>query len=640
VQTALIHIIRTEHGAEARLDVDWDGASDPGADAPRVSLGPLPPPPDDCPDWATFVSRTEGASPHFVTLGRALHDVLITGAIDDALNQLPGGPLRLLLKIEPEELDMLPWELMRAGVMTTFTDASRPMARVAGSFNAGLDLPGTCWPLRVMLIVGSRDELIRVDEEIGYVRDAFRRVCGLVDVDVLRLPRRKTIREHFKSAQPHVLHFVGHGGLDPDLGGYLRLDQEGDAGGEQWTAPEIYGDLQGGALRLAVLNACQSGDRREHRGSRAAAQGLAGLGVPAVISMQGPIRGQAAALFAKGLYGALAEGEPLDSAVASARNEVTEEAPANQRDYAMPALILGAPPERILNLAEGNPRGKLTGRLSEVLYFVDRLPRRRELWNGFRPDQQLGPKIFAITGPPKAGKGSLVKWSLGVASVRGFPIVYADFPDGQVVGSVDFLEVCADRLAESGTIGEPALADALAHLRSELHAYEAARTAAQDDGRPYDSPEHLYQKFSSLLKSAAAQQPVVFGIDGLAQLEAGEWRDYAVPKLIRPIAQGQIANVRIIVSLQENELAYRFPRQYFDQGQVEEIVIQLFPSGQFVELISQWLRARNYPREAFETAVNEVFASDIAQLVTWDTYSFEHLQLRARAGRWEKETDT
>ena len=359
----------------------------------------------------------------------------MSGDIGAKLKQArAAGSVRVLLKVEPP-LDALPWELMRSGSMLTFTNVSMPVARVAPSFNPDLELPKMCWPLRVMLVVASNDPRIQGDDEIRYIKDAFRRVYGLVDLEVSCLPDRDGIRKLVEAMHPHVFHFIGHGGWNDELGGYLRLGQKGGASDIPWTAGAIHDDLAFavkddpnssdrvfGAPRLAVLNACQSGQPNEHRGTLAAAEGLAELNVPAVIAMQGPVRGRVAARFAKGLYEQLSIGWPLDRAVTRARVEITDEFPPSQRDYALPTLILGAPPERILDLSRCDPSQRLADEPREkVLSFVDRLKGRRQLWDGLWTDQQVGPRIFAITGPDKAGKGSLVRWCLGVASVLRLP---------------------------------------------------------------------------------------------------------------------------------------------------------------------------------------------------------------------------
>jgi hypothetical protein len=640
MRTALIQVMSAGPlRYEVRLDPDWDGLATPGADAPSVSFDAcaLPAPPPGFPNWINFLLRTDGASPSFHMLGCALQDLLIAGDIEKEFNkarmEVPQGLLRLLLKVEPPELDELPWEFMRKGNMTTFTDASMPVARVAASYNPRLELPEMCWPLRVMLVLGSEDRLIQVEKEIEHVKDAFRKVCGLVDIEVARLPDRERVRKQYEETQPHVFHFVGHGGLDEELGGYLRLEQK-DAAAIQWTAAAIRDDLFGGALRLAVLNACQSGMPDEHGGTRAAVQGLVELKVPAVIAMQGPIRGDSAASFAIGLFEALSTGMPLDSAVARARVKITDDAPANRREYALPSLTFSASPDRILDLSRGDPRARLAGEpLGKVLSYVDRIPRRRQLWERLRQGQPTSPKIFAVTGPSKAGKGSLVRWCLGVASVWGYPVVLADFSKDEYVDSVSFLTEFASKL----TSGDGA-ADTLASLQAELDNYRAERSQARARGRAYDkSPLYLYEKLSKIIATLAAERTLVIGIDALASVETGAWQAHAVPGLVLPIVRGQAGNVRLIVALQENERAERFSPQYFDSGQVGEIPIQLFPSAQFVELVSQRLRALNYTRASFEIPVNDHYHSDIKTQPYWDAEWFDLLDLRARKGHWAQE---
>ena len=163
MRTVLIHVMSgPDGGYEARLALDWDGGKTPGIDAPRVVFDAAPaPPPDSDPnsDWVTFLLKAEGASPHLDRLGTELHDLVITGEIAAALKRARAdGPFRLLLKVEPTELDALPWELMRHDGSPMFTNSEMPIARVSPSFNRGLRPPRICWPLRVMVVVGSDDE--------------------------------------------------------------------------------------------------------------------------------------------------------------------------------------------------------------------------------------------------------------------------------------------------------------------------------------------------------------------------------------------------------------------------------------------------------------------------------------------------
>src|SRR5262249_4971370 len=194
------------------LALDWDGVGTPGADAPRVLFDATPAPPSGFKEWIPFLLQTEGTSPDLERLGTELHDLVIAGDIDAALRRARArGPYRLLLKVEPSDLDALPWELMRNDGMPLFTSTRMPVARVAPWFNREFTPPGMCWPLRVVLVVGSADEKIHVEDEINYIRDGFRKVCGLVDLEVIRLPKRADVRKIVGSMQPDVFHFIGHG---------------------------------------------------------------------------------------------------------------------------------------------------------------------------------------------------------------------------------------------------------------------------------------------------------------------------------------------------------------------------------------------------------------------------------------------
>ncbi len=647
MRTALIYVVSAAGGGyEARLALDWDGRATPGPGAPHVSFNDVPAPPAGFPDWITFLLKTSGPSQVFSTLGGQLHDLLIADPIGKELKRARAlGPLRLLIKIEPPELNALPWELMRNGSMLMFTNVAMPIARVAPYFNPALELPPSCWPLRVMLVVATKDEdkQIQADDEIRYIKDAFRRVCGLVDLEVSWLPDRDGIRKLVEAAQPHVFHFVGHGGMDDELGGYLRLEQE-DGPDVPWTAAAIHDDLAFvvrdnqdshdqtfGVPRLAVLNACQSGQPDEHRGMLAAAQGLAELHVPAIIAMQGPIRGLAAARFAKGLYETLSTGGPLDRAVTRARVEITDKFPPNQREYALPALILGAPPERILDLSHCDPSARLADAPREkVLSFVDRVPRRRQLWDRLWTDQQGGPRIFAITGPVKAGKGSLVRWCLGVASVLGYRAVLAQIESDEDVDSIGFLEELA-----SAPGGGPEFTAAMAGLRADLAEYRLAQLRAAADQLSYDrSPLYLYERLTSVLAKLAAERPLLIGIDGLAAVNRDTWQDYAVRGLVAPIALGQAGQVRLVVSLQERERDLRFPPRYFERAQIVEIPIKLFPPADFVELVTQKLRALGYMHESFDDFVR---VQEKAIKQDWGTDYFEIFDSMASAANWERE---
>ena len=102
--------------------------------------------------------------------------------------------------------------------------------------------------------------------------------------------------------------------------------------------------------QLAILNACRTGLKPELRASRSrAALGLAEVlirrGVPAVVSTQGDIHGEAAALLMGEFYAQLCSDKPapIDLALAAARSRVAGSAKFGKKwDWGLPAIYLSA----------------------------------------------------------------------------------------------------------------------------------------------------------------------------------------------------------------------------------------------------------------------------------------------------------
>jgi len=140
---------------------------------------------------------------------------------------------------------------------------------------------------------------------------------------------------------PRALHFVGHGGFDPVLGGVLVLeDPQGEA--VAVDAEVVAALLRGSSLRLAVLNACESA-RTDPRDTFAGiAPRLVQAGLPAVVAMQTALSDDAALHFTRAFYAAVADGWPVDAAVTAGRQAIFAHA-AERPDWTVPVLYLSAP---------------------------------------------------------------------------------------------------------------------------------------------------------------------------------------------------------------------------------------------------------------------------------------------------------
>ncbi|MCB0203085.1 MAG: CHAT domain-containing protein, partial [Anaerolineae bacterium] len=95
-------------------------------------------------------------------------------------------------------------------------------------------------------------------------------------------------------------------------------------------------------LRLAVLNACEGARGSDHDLFSSTASILVQRGLPAVLAMQYKITDHAAVELSRAFYESLADGLPVDAAVAEARKAVSL-AISNTVEWGTPVLTMRAP---------------------------------------------------------------------------------------------------------------------------------------------------------------------------------------------------------------------------------------------------------------------------------------------------------
>ncbi|XXT18206.1 CHAT domain-containing protein [Sorangium sp. So ce429] len=278
-------------------------------------------------------------------IGQELTAALLTADIAAlyraARDRLDAGEgLRLRLRMSQEELLALPWELLRDPDKGTFLANSpstaivrHPLARVAPRA-AGPDQA----PLRVVAFGAAPAEHapIDVDAERRMLVEMFDGLPDRAWVDFVWAPGQtaESLRDALHERRCHILHLAAHGVVDGrGRGALVVADERGRAralGASQIASlydahPE---------LRLVVLNACHGAEPGH---SRSVASMLLGVGVSAVIAMQGAIRDAAAREFSKSLYERLIAGSPIGAAVAAARQALYFKGdPA----FALPVLFL------------------------------------------------------------------------------------------------------------------------------------------------------------------------------------------------------------------------------------------------------------------------------------------------------------
>ena len=264
-----------------------------------------------------------------------------------------GLRVRLRLSDCPELAD-LPWEFLYNSDIRRYLALSEwtPVVRY-------LELQGRIRPLavdpplRILVMAASPTdfELLDAVAEWDKIRQALDGLqqAGRVQLDRVPAGTLADLRRALMASQYHVFHFIGHGVYDPEAqDGLLAL--EGPGGRAHFVSGTDLGAMlhDHKSLRLAVLNSCEGargGLRDPYSGT---AQSLIYQGIPAVVAMQFEITDRAAIAFAHSLYETVANGYPLDAAMAAARHSVRDD--ANPLEWATPVLYLRAPDGRIFDV--------------------------------------------------------------------------------------------------------------------------------------------------------------------------------------------------------------------------------------------------------------------------------------------------
>ncbi|MBK6441079.1 MAG: CHAT domain-containing protein [Actinomycetales bacterium] len=296
------------------------------------------------------------------SFGTQLYDTVFAGevgtcfrrSLDEADEQGKGLRIKLRLTDVPSLAD-IPWEYLYAAGLGRFIvlSESTPIVRY-------LDLPRevppltVAPPLRILLAVCSPTNLAQLDTdaEVARVTASLR---GLVDrkvvvVDPLPHATLAGLRQALNDDDYHVLHFIGHGGFDPKAGDGVLAFEDADHLAHLVSGPDLgtlLHDVR--TLRLAVLNACEGARQSPTDPFSGVAQCLVRQGLPAVVAMQFEITDAAATSLSAEFYEALADGLPIDAALAHARMGVF--ASDNDVEWGTPVLYLRARDGRIFDVA-------------------------------------------------------------------------------------------------------------------------------------------------------------------------------------------------------------------------------------------------------------------------------------------------
>lgn len=277
----------------------------------------------------------------------------LRSSLDQARAQSSGLRIRLRLNEAPELVD-IPWEYLYNPSLNRFLALSvnTPIVRY-------LELPENIKPLavkpplRVLVMIANPKDYPALDVENEWL-NLKKAVGDLEERGLLILERLETatpvaLQYRLRRDDFHVFHFIGHGGFDEGAqDGLLMLENEnglGKALSGQYLGTILHDE---DSLRLVVLNACEGARTGKNDPFAGAAQSLVQQGLPAVIAMQFEVSDQAAITFAHEFYAALADGYPVDAALAEARKIIFSS--GNEIEWGTPVLYLRAADGQIFDI--------------------------------------------------------------------------------------------------------------------------------------------------------------------------------------------------------------------------------------------------------------------------------------------------
>jgi CHAT domain len=316
--------------------------------------------------------------PSVISLAQEIYGEVVQGEVRDILARLtdPSRPKsedpredQLLTRIFVRDRSLLPvpWEaLCKPGTSEGFwgTDPRMLVARGVNSPDPWIPREVT-GAVRVLAIAPGSDEsaLSALRESLGPAIDAGE-VDWLEPIAGADISTKVLFDKLRRGQTPHVLHWMGHGGIDVKGRPSLRLADDED-GEEVWiTAEALARELNAAffeELRLVILEACE-GAKAGILGS--AAEEFCKAGADAVVAHLWPVRADVARLCSTEIYRsltALGSAGDIGASVAAARRTLL----AESAEAFSPILFLRGSSTVLFDFARrkiNKPSGKRRGR--------------------------------------------------------------------------------------------------------------------------------------------------------------------------------------------------------------------------------------------------------------------------------------
>lgn len=281
-------------------------------------------------------------------IGIYLFDFIFAGDVHKRFSESLGTiigeniGIRIRLRLLPQELVILPWELMYDNERRLFLALSKNISIVRY-----LPVPEPIKPLkdikpvRIAVVVTKPIDQSSLNSmgEMTAISDALAPLMekNLVTITFIEKATKAKVREILFD-QYHVFYFIGHGAFENEKGYLVFEDEKGYT--DLIDAETLSLLLRNTSIRLALLNSCEGAKASRNDIFLGIAHSLVNAGIPAVIAMQLPILDKSAVVFAKEFFHRFIESKTLDECIASSREVLALNDGIDQPNWVSPVLFM------------------------------------------------------------------------------------------------------------------------------------------------------------------------------------------------------------------------------------------------------------------------------------------------------------
>ncbi len=304
--------------------------------------------------------------------GGKLYQIIFQGDIGHrfeagwALTEHQGKGLRIRLHLNEAILfQSLAWEYLYHPARNYFFATSKytPVVRYLDIGKPEKPLR-TELPLQILVLLSSPVDLpnerqIDIEAEWSNLKDAVAPLVQAGKVKLERLPSASLMALRRRIRQKHidVLHLLGHGHFDEQREEAALLLEDNQKNAAQGSADELNVMLRDHLPQLVYLNSCDTARSGQRDMFAGLAQGLAQEGVPAIVAMQREIVMTTAHTIATEFYRALADGFPVDAALAEGR--VAAYKTVGPAEWGIPVLFMRSPDGVLFEMRESRPEAEV-----------------------------------------------------------------------------------------------------------------------------------------------------------------------------------------------------------------------------------------------------------------------------------------